>query len=67
MRARWRLLKATGGVAAQPEPESCPRPRAASPGAGARGWGQGTGAEQGAAAPRAAVAQKYRVRPAGGG
>ena len=36
MRARWRLLKATGGVAAQPEPESCPRPRAASPGAWAR-------------------------------
>lgn len=30
MRARWRLLKATGGVAASPEPGSCPRPRVAS-------------------------------------
>ncbi|XP_055210522.1 uncharacterized protein [Gorilla gorilla gorilla] len=34
MRARWRLFKATGGVAAPPEPGSCPRPRAASPAPG---------------------------------
>lgn len=34
MRARWRLLKATSGVAAPPESESCPapEPRALGPG-----------------------------------
>ena len=46
MRARWRLLKATGGVAAQPEPESCPRPLPAQscccpPRTGL--WGEGRG------------------------